>query len=382
MNGISFHRWLPAFLIGAGVVTAGLLLIPSRTLDGRFPWYRAQSGDAGRYLLMVDGFSQPYPWGGRWLVPQIASLLPWDSVVALWLANVAFIGVFAVLVSAAALAFTSRITPVALAWAFAGGGVGLMLLFQNPYLIDAAALASIAVIGCLHLRGTTVSAWWLGLFIPVSCTVRESCAVFLLLLAVDRRWGILAVSTLISGAAVLYGFQLADAGGSIPPTGGVGMLFKAYSGLGALWILMLATVWFPGGSSRPIAERRFMTYGVACAGLALIGIGTATDTTRMVAFLLPVGVPLAAVLLTGLTTRRAIGLSLATVPAMLFVVPTRLTWARVPPGMEELEDWYMTNWMVILPTLALAAAAALVAVVLARPQRFKHPQVQDLQKAD
>jgi hypothetical protein len=355
---------LTPLLIGATVLVVGLLLVPSRMDDASFPWFEAQNGDAGRYLLMVEGYSQPYPWGGRWLVPTIASLVPWESTDALWAVNVLLLGLFAVVVSAQALALTSRTASVVSAWLFAAGGVGLMLLFQNPFLTDTAALLLIAVMGSVHMRGTATRSWWLGLLVPLSCTVRESCVIFLLLLAADRRWRVLAVSALLCAVALLFGFQLADAGGSTVPTFGLGMIVKIYVGLGALWILMLGAVWLQRGSSRPVGQGRFLTFAAVCAGLVAVGILTATDTPRMVAFLLPAAVPLAAVLLAGLTSGRALGLAAAAVPAVLVVIPTRLTWTRVPRGMAQLEDWYAANWLLLLAAMTLAAAGAFLAVLL------------------
>ena len=350
--------------MGSAVFLLGLLLVPSRQRSAELDWYKV-TGDAERYLAMMNGHPQPYPWGGRWILPTLAASLPGDHLVTLRFVNYACLWLALIALSALGLKATkeTRIGPLALAWVFSSTGVGLLLLFQNPTLTDSALLLCISAIGLLRMKEN-----WLGLscLIPVCVGVRESAIVFVLLFLLSKKWRLAALTTVASLVMLIYSRSLSNGTQIELPELGVRLIPKLYLGLGSVWIILafLGVLVIKERLFSPerlsIKKAAIDFYAVASIG-GLVALPLATDVPRLLVFLLPVTLPLSTRFIGRTRDLRVSAVaSLAAIPAILTAVPTLPFRSRLPHVMTELDQYYLANVVLLGAAIVLAAAAACI----------------------
>lgn len=348
--------------VGSTVFLVGLMLVPSRQRFAQLDWYKV-SGDAARYLEMMSGHPQPYPWGGRWVVPTVAAYLPGDQIATLRLVNYACL--WGALICLSALGLNAikrtRISAVALAWIFSSTGVGLLLCFQNPLLTDSALLLCISAIGLLRMKGN----WWgVSFLIPVSVGVRESAIVFVLLLFLAKKWRFAVPTVVASLAMLMYSRSLSKGIQVELPELNARLIFKLYMGLGSVWIIMasLAILFI----RRRLFTREYLSnhraafdfYFVATIG-GLVALPLATDVPRLCVFLLPVTFPLSTWFIAHTRDLSVSAVaSIAAVPAIFVVVPTSFFRNLLPNVMPDLDQYYFANLMLLAASIILATAAA------------------------
>lgn len=361
-NTSSRARWAQAAAISATAFLVLFLLIIRRTSNATTTWFNLEDSDAARYLGLTNGVPQPYPWGGRWLVPTIAGWLPLEAPLALLIVSSIFALGALMLISRLALEVDGATwRTVAVAWVFAAGGAALPLMFQTPALTDSAGLGFIALFGLLYVRGTDRDLWAMALLVPVGVTARESLVGFLLLLVLRRKWLPLVVGGVLSLGALAWGFLISG------PTKGAAINLdlttvpKVYLGLGALWLFAIAGLWcmLRGRLSLPSQYKQFF---VAVFVLGIVSLPMATDTPRLQLFLLPAAVPIAAWLAGACRGRVQAWAWLAALPAALWALPTHLTAWALPPDIASLDEWYLANAIVISIGLLGAAAGAVVII--------------------
>ncbi|MGW5321829.1 hypothetical protein [Rhodococcus pyridinivorans] len=346
--------------MAAAVFIIFVTLVPARHSEAVDPWYRIDESDAARYIGMSGGQPTPYPWGGRWLLPSLASLFGENSTVALQFLNYLFLLAALVAISYLTAKQTRSQLVAACAWIFTASGAAFLLLFQNPYLMDSAGLFVFAAIGLAYIRKKYAL---VALLIVTGVTIKEVAVGFVILLLLQKRWTEFAFAVGGSCALLMYGMERSEAGSAILPEIGIGVLVKFWFGLNAAWpvaivgLLILITV------PRFRTESSTLTFQFFATTLLITfaALPIATDTSRLLAFALPATVPLCA---QGLSRCRSHSLALGTVlsiPAILTIIPTRISWPFKPDTLTQLESWYATNILEI----GFATAMAIIGSIFA-----------------
>ncbi|MFY2791585.1 hypothetical protein [Rhodococcus sp. MALMAid1271] len=350
-------NWKVLLWLATAVTLIGVLLIPARSGSADDVWYRLAGSDAERYIGMAQGDSIAYPWGGRWLVPSMASLVDGSPVGALQALNYLFLFLAVAAITYLASAYASSAAAMVGAWAFTGTGVALLVLFQNPFLVDSAGLFVFALIGIAYRRE---SYWALAGLVVLGVTVKEVVIGFLLLLLLRRRWRELAVSSVLSTGLLYYGVVSSAPGSALLPEFSGGLVVKLAFGLGAGWLLAAIAVLQISARFKAVGRQDLQYFSLTIV-LSVAVLPLATDTSRLLVFALPAVVPLCAIALSESGKARiAVGVMFA-VPAVVSVIPSRLTYTLRPQPFEQLESWYSANTELIAASALLALIGAVVA---------------------
>lgn len=357
MSVVRRKNWKFLLWLSTAVTVIGVLLIPSRSGDADDVWYRLAGSDAGRYIGMAQGDVTPYPWGGRWLVPLMASFADGASVGALQALNYLFLFLAIGSITYLGLNYASSSSAMVGAWAFCATGVALLVLFQNPFLVDSAGLFVFALIGIAYRRGNY---WALAAVVVLGVTIKEVVIGFLLLLLLRRRWSELAVASVLSAGLLYYGVVSSGPGSVLLPEFSVGLVVKLAFGLGGGWLLAAVAV-LQISHRRNLVAQQDLQYFALTIVLSLAVLPMATDTSRLLVFALPAVVPLCAIALSESSrVRIAVGVVFA-IPAVVSVIPSRFTYRLRPQPFEQLESWYSANTELIAVSALLALIGAVVA---------------------
>ncbi|OZC75190.1 hypothetical protein CH251_10460 [Rhodococcus sp. 06-462-5] len=349
--------WLFLLWFALAVTLIGVLLIPSRSGNADDVWYRLAGSDAGRYIGLAQGDPTAYPWGGRWLVPRVASLADGASVGALQALNYLFLSLAVAAITYLAADYALSASAMVGAWAFSATGVALLVLFQNPFLVDSAGLFVFALIGIAYRRENY---WALAALAVLGVTIKEVVIGFLLLLLLRRRWRELTIACVLSAGLLYYGVVSSAPGSALLPEFSVGLVVKFAFGLGAAWLLAAIAV-LQISRGRKVVARQDLQYFSLTIVLSVAVLPLATDTSRLLVFALPAVVPLCAMALSESgKVRIAVGVMFA-IPAVVSVIPSRFTYSLRPQPFEQLESWYSANTELIAVSALLALIGAVVA---------------------
>lgn len=349
-------NWQFLLWFATAVTVIGVLLIPSRSGNADDGWYGLASSDAYRYIAMAQGDAIAYPWGGRWLVPRMASLADGASVGALQALNYLFLFLAVAAITYLAADYASSTSVMVGALAFSATGVALLVLFQNPFLVDSGGLFVFALIGIAYRRENY---WALAAVVVVGVTVKEVVIGFLLLLLLRRRWRELGIASVLSAGLLYYGVVSSAPGSALLPEFSGGLVVKLAFGLGAGWLLAAVAV-LQISRRRKVVGRQDLQYFSLTIVLSIAVLPLATDTSRLLVFALPAVVPLCAMAMSESgKVRIAAGVVFA-IPAIVSVIPSRFTYRLRPQPFEQLESWYSAN----IELIAVSALLALVGAVV------------------
>ncbi len=331
-----------ALTLAAALFALGYLVIPARTNDGLWPWFK-MSPDAVQYLAMTTRQPADVPFRYRILVPLLASLLPVPPDTGLRIVNytslaVTYIVWFKLLM---ALAFNRYLASLSIFATFTS--LGHLLIYQNPYLTDSFAFMWLSFIFYSAIQNNSM------LFLLSSIAgvlTRETCLFGLPIFTTRRKVFtalIACVASIMLTMLVLFaGIPALQTSVETPyfssaPGYLLGYAAKLYFTFGFMWIPLIAgsiIAYCDNSPNSRYVVRMFLLLTAA----ALTTSAIATDTTRMYSVIQVVSPALYAYYLQRVGKFGLILLPLMSLNIILGI-PNRILWSHTE-GLTELEEWY------------------------------------------